>query len=65
MIKKTNMTSNTTISLTFGERMIFQINGGDMYIMSEKAVGNDWKRRSIPTLRHAAGGMKYLTIKKR
>jgi hypothetical protein len=30
--------------------------------MSEKAVGTDWKRRVIPTLRHAAGCHKYLTI---
>jgi hypothetical protein len=34
----------------------FTINGGDLYIMSEKAVGFDWKRNSIQwTLRHAAG----------
>lgn len=26
-----------------------------MYVMSEKAVGTDWKRSSIYTLRHAAG----------
>lgn len=51
-------------SKPFGERYKFTINGGDMYIMSEKAVGNDWKKRSIPTLRHAAGAEKYLTIKK-
>lgn len=32
------------------------INGGDLYIMSEKAVGFDWKRKSTKwTLRHAAG----------
>lgn len=28
---------------------------GDIYIMSEKAVGNDGKKRNIYTLRHAAG----------
>ena len=28
---------------------------GDMYIMSEKAVGTDWKSSSILTFRHAAG----------
>lgn len=29
---------------------------GDIYIMSEKAVGSDWiKKKTIPTLRHAAG----------
>lgn len=29
------------------------LHSGDMYIMSDKAVGKDWKRRIIPTLRHA------------
>lgn len=33
----------------------FRLNHGDMYFMSEKAVGGDWKKSSIPTLRHAAG----------
>ncbi len=28
---------------------------GDIYFMSDKATGNDWKKRLIPTLRHAAG----------
>ena len=31
------------------------LNAGDVYIMSEKAVGTDWKRKTIHTLRHAAG----------
>lgn len=31
------------------------LNSGDLYIMSDKAVGHDWKKRSILTLRHAAG----------
>jgi hypothetical protein len=35
---------------------------GDMYIMSEKAVGSDWLSSSIPTLRHAAGAEKYTRI---
>jgi len=26
-----------------------------MYVMSEKAAGQDWKRRNIYTLRHAMG----------
>jgi hypothetical protein len=33
-----------------------------MYVMSEKATGNDWKKKNILTLRHAAGAEKYLTI---
>ena len=36
-----------------------KLKDGDMYIMSEKAVGTDWKRRNIYTLRHSAGGPKY------
>ena len=48
-----------------GERVKLSLNHGDMYIMSEKAVGYDWKKRKIPTLRHAAGSDKYLIIKKR
>lgn len=38
-----------------GERIKMTLNNGDMYIMSEKASGFDWKKRSIKTLRHAAG----------
>lgn len=40
------------------------LNGGDVYIMSEKAVGTDWKKRKIPTLRHATGCEKYTTLKR-
>lgn len=36
---------------------IINLNGGDLYIMSEKAVGNDWKCSSKHTLRHAAGAL--------
>ena len=38
-----------------GDRIKFTLNSGDMYIMSEKASGYDFKRRNIKTLRHAAG----------
>jgi hypothetical protein len=38
------------------------MNHGDMYIMSDKTVGFDWKKRSIYTLRHAVGCSKYLEI---
>jgi hypothetical protein len=44
------------------KRFQFTVNGGDLYIMSEKSVGNDWKKRSIHTLRHAAGAKKYLKL---
>jgi hypothetical protein len=33
-----------------------------MYIMSEKAVGTDWKMKNIPTLRHATGAKKFTEI---
>jgi hypothetical protein len=45
-----------------GKRMEFILNDGDMYIMSDKAVGFDWKKRNIMTLRHAAGSAKFLEI---
>lgn len=35
-----------------------------VYIMSEKAVGTDWKHSSIPTMRHAAGCRKYTNLDK-
>lgn len=41
------------------------INQGDLYIMSEKAVGTDWKKRKVYTLRHAAGASKYTMVKKK
>jgi len=48
-----------------GETLKLTLNNGDMYIMSEKAVGNDWKKKSIYTLRHSAGkeGCSYLKLK--
>jgi len=44
----------------FGPSMDFNLDHGDQYIMSEKAVGTDWKLCNIPTLRHAAGCAKFL-----
>jgi hypothetical protein len=43
-----------------GARIALRLNPGDMYVMSEKAVGTDWKRSSIWSLRHAAGAPRYL-----
>jgi len=37
-----------------GELMKIDLYHGDIYIMSSKAVGTDWKRSVVPTLRHAA-----------
>lgn len=48
-----------------GERFIIPLHDGDMYIMSEKAAGTDWKSSSILTLRHATGGSEYTTIKEK
>jgi hypothetical protein len=48
--------------LPTGDRMIFPVDGGDIYVMSEKAVGTDWKKKNIYTLRHATGCSKFTTI---
>lgn len=46
------------------EDIEFTLNGGDMYIMSDKAVGFDWKKRKIKTLRHGCGNYnKFLKAK--
>ena len=38
---------------------------GDMHSMGAKAVGTDWRRSAVPTLRHAAGAPQYLKVKTR
>ena len=43
-----------------GKKMVFKFEHGDMYIMSEKAVGRFWKRRASLQLVHAAGAEKYM-----
>ena len=48
-----------------GQRFILNLNHGDLYIMSEKAVGFDWLLKKKLTLRHAAGSKKYTTIKEK
>jgi len=45
-----------------GERYVIKLNDGDLYVMSEKAVGTDWKKRSQYTIRHAAGCKKYTGV---
>ena len=47
-----------------GEPIDIELNDGDVYIMSEKAVGSDWKKGIPFTLRHSAGAEKYRTLKK-
>jgi hypothetical protein len=49
-------------SKPIGKRIKFDLNDGDIYFMCKKAVGTDWKRKVFPTLRHAAGSKKYLSI---
>jgi len=49
-------------SKPIGENICFELYSGDFYIMSAKAVGQDWQKRLIPTLRHAAGCKKYTDI---
>jgi hypothetical protein len=41
------------------------LNHGDLYAMCEKATGNDWKKSSMYTLRHAAGQEKNIKIKQK
>ena len=47
-----------------GETFKYLLNHGDMYVMSEKAVGTDWRCSSRYTLRHAAGADRYLSLEK-
>ena len=46
-----------------GNRVAIDLKHGDLYAMGAKAVGTDWKRRKVPTLRHAAGAAKFLKVK--
>lgn len=43
----------------------FTLQHGDMYAMTEKAVGTDWKKRKIPTIRHSAGSSNYTLVKRK
>jgi len=43
-----------------GDLFSYVLKHGDMYFMSEKAVGQDWKKSSLYTLRHAAGNIHLL-----
>ena len=50
--------------MPLGKSIDITLNNGDVYIMSEKAVGADWKLRSKYTLRHSAGALKYRSLSK-
>lgn len=43
-----------------GERIVIPLEAGDMYVMSEKAVGTDWKKKNSYTLRHATGCERFV-----
>ncbi len=47
-----------------GARIALALGHGDLYAMSSKAVGTDWRLRTVPTLRHAAGADKFLHPRK-
>ena len=47
-------------SKSFGPIIEIRLAHGDIYIMSEKATGTDWKTRTRKTLRHCAGAKRYL-----
>jgi hypothetical protein len=46
-----------------GANVELMLHHGDMYIMSEKAVGTDWMSSSMFTVRHAAGSEKVVKLK--
>ena len=48
--------------MPIGKAIDVKLNSGDVYIMSEKAVGADWKKKSRYTLRHSAGAKKYTNL---
>jgi len=43
----------------FGEQIDLTVEGGNIYIMSEKATGFDFRNKNIYRLVHAAGHEKY------
>jgi hypothetical protein len=49
-------------SMPISEPIELILNDGDMYIMSEKAVGFDWLKKKVTTLRHSTGCAKFTGI---
>jgi len=45
-----------------GKPIVEMIGEGDIYMMSHKATGTDWKKKSIYTLRHSAGCEKFTKL---
>ena len=52
-------------SKVVGDRITFNLSHGDLYAFSQKATGNDWRKRKILTLRHAAGSEKNTKFTKK
>ena len=46
-----------------GDNISITLNHGDLYFISDKASGHDYKRKKIPTLKFAFGCDKYTKIK--
>jgi hypothetical protein len=43
-----------------GKRLVMDLNAGDLYVMSEEAVGSDWLKKSLEIIpRHATGANKF------
>lgn len=51
-------------SFPVGKTLELELDHGDLYIMSEKTVGGDWKYKNKLTLRHSAGANKYTSLQK-
>lgn len=47
-------------SKSIGKLFEVVLSPGDMYIMSEKSAGSDWRKKKIKTLRHCCGGEKWM-----
>jgi hypothetical protein len=52
-------------SIVVSQRIDLTLQHGDVYFMSEKATGQDWLKKKVPTLRHAAGSRKFIEIPKK
>jgi hypothetical protein len=49
-------------SKPISDRIRIDLGHGDVYFMSQKATGQDWKKKLIPTLRHATGVEKFVKL---
>lgn len=49
-------------SKPIGKKLTLTLDHGDLYVMGDKTVGYDWKKKIVPTLRHSAGCKKYTDV---